>query len=105
MSELRSATRRHVIRNSFARHSIYSERVRVPVRAGQEIGPDTTCAWCGSQRFITRDGSTSGAYLYRFHVDDDNGSRCSGPIAHGKLFCSRGCAETYIDKPFDETKG
>lgn len=40
--------------------------------------------------------------LYRFHVDDDSGTRHSGAIANGKLFCSRSCAESYIGHPFDE---
>jgi len=95
---------RTVVRNSFARHSITAERVRVSVRTGQAITPGTTCTECGSQRFTTnRNGSTNGAWLYRFHVDDDQGSRQSGPIADGKLFCSRGCCETYIGRNFDET--
>ena len=80
---------RTVIRNSFARHSIRSERV--PVTHG-------TCHYCGSVR------ETKGRrWLYRFHVDDDSGSRHSGPIANGKLFCSRDCCESYTGRNFDET--
>lgn len=87
---------RTVIRNSFARHSVTAERVPT----------DATCAWCGSQRIPHRHpAATPRAWLYRFHVDDDSGPRNSGPIAGGRLFCSRGCAEAYTDRPFDETKG
>ena len=94
---------RTVVRNSFARQTIRSERVRVTFRAGQQIDHGSTCEWCGSQRFTTnREGSTSGAWLYRFHVDDDQGSRHSGPIAGGKLFCSRSRAETYTGSSFSD---
>lgn len=92
---------RLVVRNSFARESIRSERVRVPVRAGQMIALGSTCTECGSQRFYMRNGSTSGAWLYRFYVDRDYRS---GPIVDGKLFCSRSCAESYLGRSFDETK-
>ncbi len=90
---------RSVVRNSFARHSIQSERVYVN-------GTDTTCTECGSVRQLQRRPSMRAypplAYLLRFHIDDDQGPRTSGPIANGKLFCSRGCAESYIGVPFDE---
>ncbi len=93
---------RSVVRNSFARHSILSERVYL--NAG-----DGTCTECGSVRQLQRRPSMRAypplAYLLRFHVDDDQGSRTSGPIADGKLFCSRGCCESYIGRPLDETKG
>ncbi len=89
---------RSVVRNSFARHSILSERVHVDQH--------TTCTECGSVRSTQRvPDRPARLWLLRFHVDDDQGSRTSGPIADGKLFCSRGCAESYIDRPFDETKG
>ncbi len=29
--------------------------------------------------------------------------RNSGPLADGRLFCSRACAEAYLGRPFDET--
>jgi len=74
---------RTVVRNSFARHTIQSERVRVV---------SGTCTECGS----TRQTQNGKPWLLRFHVDDDQGSRHSGPIANGKLFCSRGCCENYI---------
>lgn len=93
---------RTVIRNSFARHSILAERVRV---GGQ------SCAWCGSIRGTSKPGPASDPtprvakpWLYRFHVDDDQGARGSGPIAGGNLFCSRQCCETYTGQPFDETR-
>lgn len=88
---------RSVVRNSFARQSIRSERVRVDGR---------TCAECGSVRYGPDDerGFARYRWLYRFHVDDDSGPRHSGPIADGRLFCSRECAETYIGRPFDETR-
>lgn len=80
---------RHVVRNSFARQSILSERIRVSSQ---------TCSWCGSQRH-----AAAGPWLSRFHVSDDSGSRHSGPVGNGRLFCSRDCAEAYIGRPFDET--
>ena len=92
---------RTVVRNSVARQSIRAERVRAH---------GTTCAECGSVRQGRRQHdpqdttrvSVGASWLYRFHVDDDQGSRQSGPIAGGKLFCSRGCAEAYIGQPFAE---
>lgn len=98
---------RTVVRNSFARQTIRAERVQVARE---------TCAECGSQRSTARaygpaDPVTGGRYarvrtwLYRFHVDDDQGSRQSGPIAGGKLFCSRGCCESYTGRALDETEG
>lgn len=87
---------RTVVRNSFARQSIRAERVHVS--AG-------TCTNCGSvRRHVTKSGAYSFPWLYRFHVDDDQGARQSGPIADGKLFCDRACAESYIGRSFDETK-
>jgi hypothetical protein len=80
---------RLVVRNSFARHTIMAERVRVVSQ---------TCEFCGSQR-----RTPTRLWLYRFHVDDDQGARDSGPIAGGKLFCSRDCCESYTRQPFDET--
>lgn len=98
---------RTVVRNSFARHSIRAERVRVGIvpPAGK---PAHDCAWCGGFRanYPKSLGAHTvpvHAWLYRFHVDDDQGSRRSGPIAGGKLFCSRRCAETYTGQRFDET--
>lgn len=85
---------RTVVRNSFARHTIQAERVSTPY--------GESCANCGTVRW-GRTGA-SAPWLYRFHVDDDQGSRHSGPIAGGKLFCSRDCAETYTGQPFDETR-
>jgi hypothetical protein len=96
---------RTVCRNSFARHSIEAERVRVVQRVtlgngtAQSGGPG--CAECGQQR-IPPDGY--GAWLYRFHVVDDQGPRHSGPIAGGKLFCSRECCEAYASTRFDELR-
>lgn len=81
---------RTVVRNSFARNTIVAERVRAH---------GSTCTKCGQ----VRGQHVRTAWLYRFHVDDDQGSRQSGPIAGGKLFCSRGCCEAYTDQPFDET--
>jgi hypothetical protein len=91
-----SERRRSVVRNSFARHSIMAEVVRVTI---------STCDWCGGRRERRRGGQVTGHWLYRFHVDDDQGKRQSGPIAGGRLFCSRECCETYVGQPFDETKG
>lgn len=92
---------RTVVRNSFARHTIKSEYV--PVNAG------TTCTECGSVREKKRKPHMVSygpiLYLYRFHVDDDQGARTSGPIIGGKLFCSRSCAESYSGQSFDETRG
>lgn len=84
---------RTVCRNSFARQSIMAERVTSDSHRG--------CHECSSAR-LTKTGRT---WLYRFHVDDDQGPRHSGPIAGGKLFCSRGCAESYTGRNFNETKG
>jgi hypothetical protein len=80
---------RTVTRNSFARQSIVAHVIRTLGLA--------TCANCGGQRF-----SRGRSWLYRFHVDDDQGARHSGPIAGGKLFCSRGCCESYTGQPFAE---
>jgi hypothetical protein len=82
---------RYVVRNSYARHTVRSERITI-TRA--------TCDYCGSVRH-TKIGRP---YLYRFLVDDDSGSRQSGPIAGGRLFCSRSCAESYTGRSFDETR-
>ena len=99
---------RTVVRNSFARQSITAERVRVGI-APPEGHPARTCAECGG--FRARYPKSLGAHtvpvrawLYRFHVDDDSGARHSGPIAGGKLFCSRSCAEGYIGRAFDECR-
>ncbi len=84
---------RTVVRNSFARHTIKAERVRVtPFVNGN-------CTECGQTR-----GPTGNPWLYRFRVDDDSGPRHSAPIADGKLFCSRACAETFTGQRFDETQ-
>lgn len=87
---------RTVVRNSFARQSIMAERVRVwsPTLGGSTA----SCVFCGTVRNAGPQG-----WLYRFHVDDDQGARHSGPIAGGKLFCSRGCCEAYTGQNFDET--
>lgn len=85
---------RSVVRNSFARHSILAER--------QHVGVTSGCTECGQSR---QSHGSAPHWLYRFHIDDDQGSRHSGPIADGKLFCSRNCAESYIGHSFDETKG
>ena len=87
---------RTVCRNSFARQTIRAERAYQPdpaVMAG--------CAECG---YVRRTAKGSG-WPYRFHVDDDSGSRHSGPILDGRLFCSRECAESYGGIRFDETAG
>ena len=81
---------RTVVRNNFARHTIRAERVPVDRE---------TCTWCGQQRYRV----SGHGWLYRYHADDDGGSRHSGPLAGGRLFCCRGCAESYLDAPFDET--
>jgi hypothetical protein len=99
---------RTVVRNSFARNTVTAERVRVGVvpPGGK---PSTDCAWCGGFRatYPKTLGAHSrpvSAWLYRFHVDDDGGRRNSGPIAGGRLFCSRGCCESYTGQSLDETK-
>lgn len=87
----------YVTRNPFARFTIRSERVPTTANTdGTRIGQ--TCTECGSQR-LQRQGTR--AYLLRFHVDDDQGPRHSGPIANGKLFCSRACCEQYTGQRFD----
>lgn len=93
---------RAVVRNSFARQTIQAERVALS-RHLQPIRPELrhACEWCGGVR-VTKRGDT---WLYRFHVDDDQGRRQSGPIAGGKLFCSRGCCESHTGRPFDEREG
>lgn len=85
---------RTVVRNSFARHTITSARVATPF--------GESCAMCGTVRW-GRPTSQVAPWLYRFSVNDDQGSRQSGPVAGGKLFCSRGCAEAYLGRSFDET--
>ena len=78
---------RTVYRDSFARHTIKAERVTVS---------HDTCIECGTVRGRASCFEATGArWLYRFHVDDDQGARGSGPILGGKLFCSRACAEAY----------
>ncbi len=86
---------RTVVRNSFARQTILAERVSYPM-----YPPSGTCAECGNVR-QARNGR---GWLYRLHVDDDSGRRHSGPIAEGRLFCSRPCAEQYLGGAFDEGK-
>lgn len=82
---------RHVVRNSFARQTITAERMSTATMT-------SGCTECGGVR------NTRGRrWLYRFHVEDDQGARHSGPIAGGKLFCSRGCCEAYTGQNFDET--
>lgn len=91
---------RTVVRNSFARQSIRAERVPVTATCHDTRADVRTCEWCGQQRI------TAGhSWLYRFHVDDDGGPRRSGPLADGKLFCSRGCCEAYTGQNFNETEG
>ena len=94
---------RTVVRDSFARHTIRAERVPTPY--------GETCTFCGTVRYgrPTTEGPAASAahprprpWLYRFHVDDDSGARCSGPILGGRLFCSRDCAEVYSGQPFNE---
>lgn len=80
---------RTVVRNSFARVTIASERVRV----NRE-----TCTWCGSPGR----GTEGRRWLLRFHVDRDYRS---GPIVGGRLFCERSCAEIFTGRDFDETGG
>lgn len=77
---------RTIYRNPFARHTISSERV--PARG-------RTCTECGNVRH-----SRAGDFLYRFVVEPDSGR--TSYAAGGKLFCSRGCAETYIGHSFKE---
>lgn len=90
---------RTVVRNSFARQTIQAERVLVRWNfAGDTSGE--TCTECGQQRpHRTLKGQ---GWLYRFSVDDDQGSRHSGPIAGGKLFCSRGCIESYLGQSLSD---
>jgi hypothetical protein len=83
---------RTVVRNSFARQTILSERVPVSSLSGG-------CTECGGQR-----GPEDRPWLYRFVVEDDQGARHSGPIANGRLFCSRACAEMYLGQSFDECR-
>lgn len=90
---------RTVVRNSFARQTITAERVTVLSPTAVEAG----CTFCGNVRF--RRTRALRAWLYRFHVDDDQGGRHSGTIAGGRLFCSRRCCEAYTGQPFDDTKG
>ena len=90
---------RTVVRNSFARQTIRAERVTV--------ASANSCAECGDRRIGRTRRRADGTahvteWLYRFHVDDDQGSRHSGPIAGGKLFCSRGCCEAYTGQDFAE---
>ena len=95
---------RYVTRNPFARFTILSERVQVGTVPPNGV-PTRTCTECGG--FRARYPRTLGAHtrpvfawLYRFHVDNDQGPRQSGPLADGKLFCSRVCAESYTGQPF-----
>lgn len=88
---------RTVVRDSFARHTIRAERIYVT----HSPGFHKHCDNCGG----TRETKRGRLWLYRFHVDDDQGARNSGPIANGKLFCSRECCESYTGRPFDETAG
>lgn len=92
---------RLVVRNSFARTSILSERVSVPLRVGQKMFVGHFCDECGGQRKNMRNDSTTGAWLYRFH---EGQSWRTVPIAKGKLFCSRSCIEAYIGHSLDERK-
>lgn len=94
---------RTVVRNSFARQSIRSERIRITL-------PHAGCTECGAvrqevKRYLDPHDPRVRSWLYRFHVDDDSGPRHSGPIAGGRLFCSRECAETFVGQPFDECAG
>jgi hypothetical protein len=87
---------RTVVRNSFARHTVMSEQIHTT---------HETCAECGQVRYRRSAHGLLKPYLYRFHVDDDQGgSRRSGPVGNGKMFCCRSCAEAYIGQPFDETQ-
>ena len=79
---------RTVVRNSFARQSITAEVVST---ATMTAG----CTECGNVRH-----SRGHRWLYRFHLEPDSGR--TQLIASGKLFCSRGCCETYIGQSFSE---
>ncbi len=93
---------RFVVHNSFARYTVRSERVRVQLRSSHDVTAGSTCHNCGSQRLtINRAGSTTGAWLLRFHAEGES-ARTSGPIAYGHLYCSRSCAESYAGQSFDE---
>lgn len=97
---------RTVVRNSFARQTIRAERVQVGLVAPGGT-PTRTCTECGGfrasyPRTIGAHSRPVRGWLYRFHVEDDQGPRHSGPIADGKLFCSRGCCEAYTGQNFDE---
>ena len=80
---------RTVVRNSFARQSMLAECVYDDLRRG--------CTECGQLRTTPAGRS----WLYRYHVDDD--SRHSGPMADGRLFCCRSCAEAWLSQAFNET--
>ncbi len=82
---------RTVIRNSFTRQTIKAKRVRTR--------PGEACAECGAVRWRP-EGTVD--WLYHFYVEDDQGARHSGPLAGGKLFCSRSCCESYTGQAFGD---
>lgn len=71
-------------RNPFARESISAELVRAD--------HGETCAWCGQPGHIHARGLVP--YLRRYRVTPDSGR--SGYVAGARLFCSIGCARSYI---------
>jgi hypothetical protein len=77
---------RNVYRNPFARHTILAERI---------VARGRTCTECGNVRH-----SRAGDFLYRFVVDPDSGPTVN--VADGKLFCCRGCAESYTGQSFKD---
>jgi hypothetical protein len=86
---------RHVVRNSFARENILSERVYFAEGQG-------SCAWCGQKRNTRRDWSGR-QYLLRFLCSPDSiNGRQYGIPNEQKLFCSRSCCEAYIGHSLDE---
>ena len=72
---------RLVSRNPFARQELHAERVHCPT---------VTCTWCGGMRINARSGVN---WLYQFWVETD--SIRGEKHVDEKLFCSRGCRDTY----------
>lgn len=71
-------------RNPFARESISAELVR------SDHGE--TCDWCGQPG--RRHGRSPATYLRRYRITSDSGR--SGYVAGARLFCSIGCARSYL---------
>jgi hypothetical protein len=80
----------YISRDPFAREELHRETVDV-TRTGE------SCSWCGQRRCPGARRRTLAAqtglryFLYRYRVETDGGRT----VPDQRLFCSKGCRESY----------